>query len=170
MEEAVKGVEEIGGAGFGLDVFGSEEDLGDEDVEVGKQRAVGAHEAGLTDGGAGLAGGDIVGVFGEAHGRNSRTDGTRGNKQAAMTLVDEFGNGSDQMHQRCAVDGAIGGFGEDAGTGFDDGEIAGHVCGNCRERGINCSANLANPNLGKPSSSFLVPLAERCMQFYKPFF
>lgn len=154
MEEAVEGVEEIGGAGFGLDVLGGEEDLGDEDVEIRKQRAIGAHETGLTDSGAGLAGGDVVRIFRETHGRNSRTNGTRGNKQAAMSFVDEFGNGSDQMHQRCAIDGAIGGFGEDAGSGFDDGEIAGHVCGNCGKRGINRSVHLANPNLGKPSVDF----------------
>lgn len=50
-----------------------------------------------------------------------------------MSLVDEFGNGSDQMHQSRTIDGAIGGFGKDAGSGFDDGEIAGHGCGNCGE-------------------------------------
>lgn len=74
LEEAVERVEEIGGAGFGLDVLGGEEDLGDEDVEVGKQGAVGAHEARLADGRAGLAGGDVVGVFGESHRGNSGAD------------------------------------------------------------------------------------------------
>ncbi len=77
LEEAVEGVEEIGGAGLRLDIFGGEEDLGDEDVEVGKQRAVGAHETGLADSCAGLAGGDVVRIFGEAHGRNTGADGTR---------------------------------------------------------------------------------------------
>ena len=71
-----------------------------------------------------------------------------------MSFVDEFGNGSDQMHQRRAVDGAIGGFGQDAGSGFDDGEIAGHGCKSCGKRGINRSVHLANPNLGKPSVGF----------------
>lgn len=74
LEEAVKRVEEIGGAGFGLDILGGEEDLGNEDVEIGKQRAIGAHKTGLADGGTGLASGDVAWIFREAHGRNSRAD------------------------------------------------------------------------------------------------
>jgi hypothetical protein len=37
------------------------------------------------------------------------------------------------MNQSSAIDGAIGGFGQDAGSGFDDGEIAGHGYRNCEE-------------------------------------
>lgn len=126
LEEAVEGVEKISGAGFRLDVLGGEEDLGDEDVEIGKQGAVGAHQAGLADCGAGLAGGDVAGVFGQAHGGNARTNGAGGDEEAAVAFVDEFGNGGDQMHERRAIDRAVGGFGENAGSGFDNGEVAGH--------------------------------------------
>jgi hypothetical protein len=66
------------------------------------------------------------------------------------------------MHQRRAIDGAVGGFGQDAGSGFDDGEIAGHGCGNCGARAINRCASVANRNLGKPSGGFwrfLLPIA-----------
>lgn len=37
------------------------------------------------------------------------------------------------MNQSSAIDGAIGSFGQDAGSGFDDGEIAGHEYRNCEE-------------------------------------
>ncbi len=77
LEEAVEGVEQIGCAGFGLNVLGGEKDLGDEDVEVRKQGAVGAHEAGLADSGAGLAGGDIAGIFRETHGGNPGAHSSR---------------------------------------------------------------------------------------------
>lgn len=77
FEEAIECVEKVGGTGFGLDVLGSKEDLGDEDVEVRKQRAISAHQASLADRSAGLAGSDIIGVFGKAHGGDPGAHRTR---------------------------------------------------------------------------------------------
>lgn len=133
LEEAIEGVEEIRGSVLGLDVLGGEQDLRHEDVKIGKQSAVGAHEAGLTDGGAGLAGGDIVGVFGKSHCGNTGADCAGRNKQTAMSRIDEFRDGRDQMNKGCAVDGAVGSLGQDTCAGFDDGEIAGHGYRNCEE-------------------------------------
>jgi hypothetical protein len=90
LKEAIERVEKVRCAGFGLDVLGGEEDLRDEDIEVRKQRAISAHQSCLSDSGAGLAGGDIAGIFRETHGGNPGADGTRGNEQAAMAFVDEF--------------------------------------------------------------------------------
>lgn len=70
LEETIEGVEKVGGTGFGLDVLRGKKDLGDEDIEVGKQRTISAHQASLSHGSAGLTGGDIAGVFGKAHGGN----------------------------------------------------------------------------------------------------
>ena len=48
-----------------------------------------------------------------------------------MAGIDQPGDGRDQMHQRGAVERAVGGFGEHAGAGFEDGEIGSHGDGWC---------------------------------------
>ena len=68
LEQAVEGVEQVGGAAFGLDILGGQEDLRDEDVEIREQGAVGAHQACLADSGTGLACADVLRVFVETEG------------------------------------------------------------------------------------------------------
>lgn len=133
LEEAIEGVEEIRGSVLGLDVLSGEENLRDKNVKIGKQRAVGAHQAGLPDGSAGLAGCDIVGIFGKSHRGNTGADCAGRNKQTAMSRIDEFRDGRDQMNKGCSVDGAVGSFGQDTCAGFDNGEIAGHEYMNFEE-------------------------------------
>lgn len=87
----------------------------------------------MADGGTGLAGGDIVGIFGKSHRGNTGADRTGRNKQTAMSRIDEFRDGRDQMNKGCAVDGAVGSLGQDTCAGFDDGEIAGHGYRNFKE-------------------------------------
>jgi HAD superfamily hydrolase (TIGR01509 family) len=126
-EQAAEGIGEMWPARSGVDeVGGGEQHLGDGDIEIGKQAAVGLHQARLADRGTGLAGRGVGRVFRKAEGGNPGTDRAGGNKQAAVAGIDQAGDRGNQVHQRGAVEGAVGGFGEHAGAGLDDGEIGSH--------------------------------------------
>ena len=65
--------------------------MGDGDVKVGKQAAIGLHESCLADSRASLAGSGVLGIFGETEGGNARTNRAGGNEQAAVTGMNQAG-------------------------------------------------------------------------------
>ena len=125
-QQAAEGVADVAGALGSAEILGGEQDLGDGDVEILEEPAVGLHQPRLADRGAGLAGGGFLGILGEPERGNPGADRPGGNKEAAVTGIHQAGDRGDEVDQRGLVERAVAGFRQDAGAGLDEREIGIH--------------------------------------------